>query len=122
EDLLAELGDLRRMLDRARDQSLAQNRTGGDPNAASPNAQEGEAGQQGGGQQGQQGQGGEGEQGQQGGSPGQQGGAQGGGAQGGTNDGVAGSGANRSGGNVRFAGGSNREPVPLLEGGARQQA
>src|SRR5690606_2035714 len=87
----------------------------------SPNAQDGEAGQQGGGQQGQQGQGGQGEQGQQGGSPGQQGGAQGG-ADGGTNDGVAGSGANRSGGNARFAGGSNREPVPLLDGGTRQQA
>src|SRR5690606_4350220 len=121
EDLLAELGDLRRMIDREREQSLAQNRTGGDPSSASPNAREGQNGQQGGGQQGQQGQGGEGQGGQEGNSPGEQGGAQAG-AAGGVNNGRAGSGSNRVGGNVRFNGGGNREPNPAIASGLRNQA
>lgn len=129
EDLLAEMADVRRMLDQAREQGLSQNRSGGDRNTSSPNAQEGPQGQQSGGQQGQQGQGGQGQQqGQQGGSPGEQqtaqSGAQGG-AQGGFNDGqfFGGGNSNRSGdGLVRLAGGGNREPVPLIDGGMRQQA
>jgi hypothetical protein len=55
-DLLAELGELRRALERARQaQGLAQGNRGGDPGADSPNARDGQAGQQGG-QTGQQGQ------------------------------------------------------------------
>ncbi len=65
-DLLAELGNLRRALDRAREQALAQNQSGnGDPGAQSPQAREGQRGQAGG-QSGQQGQGGQGQRGQQG--------------------------------------------------------
>ncbi len=63
-DLLAELGELRRSLDRARQNAqnqngLAQGNRSGDPGAKSPDAREGQAGQQGGqtGQQGQSGQG-----------------------------------------------------------------
>ena len=64
-DLLAELGELRRALERARQdaqtrQGLAQGNRGGDPGAQSPDAREGQAGQQGG-QTGQQGQGGQGQ-------------------------------------------------------------
>jgi hypothetical protein len=63
-DMLAELGNLRRALDRAREQAMAQNESGsGDPSANSPDAQEGQQGQAGG-QQGQQGQQGRGQQGQ----------------------------------------------------------
>src|SRR5690606_34722929 len=98
-----------------------QNR-GGDPNTSSPNAQEGQAGQQGGGQQGEQGQGGQGQQGQDGNAPGNQSGSQAG-ANGGINNGRLGGGSNNRGGsNVRFAGGGNRDTVPLIDGGMRQQA
>ncbi len=90
-DLLAELGDLRRALDRAREQQLAQNQSqsaNGDPGARSADAREGQAGQAGGqrGQQGQagQGQGGQGQRGdaqnqnqQASNQPGQQGGTNG---------------------------------------------
>src|SRR5690606_3772165 len=45
------------------------------------------------------------------------------GANGGIDNGRLGGGSNnRSGANVRFAGGGNREPVPLIDGGMRQQA
>jgi hypothetical protein len=80
-DLLAELGELRRALERARQAAqtqhgLAQGNRGGDPGADSPDAREGQAGQQGG-QTGQQGQGGQGQASNSGG-PGQQGGPNGG--------------------------------------------
>jgi hypothetical protein len=131
EDLAAELGDLRRMLERAREQSQAQNRVGGDGGTAAPNAQEGQAGQQGGGQQGQQGEGGQGQQGQggqgqgqeqgqagqgqqQGNSPGQQGGAQGGADGGGGKRGQFGGGNDRFANNGRFNGGAgSRETVAI---------
>ncbi len=120
EDLLAELGDVRRMLEQARELSLAQNRNQGDPNATSPDAQDGQSGQPGG-QQGQQGQGGQGQQGQEGGAPGQQAGTQGG-ADGGVNDGRFGGGSNRSGGYARFSGGGNRDPLPVIQNNLRNQA
>ncbi|HUG72719.1 MAG TPA: hypothetical protein VMK82_04780 [Steroidobacteraceae bacterium] len=134
EDLAAELGDLRRMMDRAREQSQAQNRVGGDAGTAAPNAQEGQAGQQGGGQQGQQGEGGQGQQGQggqgqgqqqgqagqgqqQGNSPGQQGGAPGGADGGGGNRGQFGAGNDRFANNGRFIGGTgSRETVAIAPG------
>jgi hypothetical protein len=126
EDLLAEMGELRRTLERAREQSLAQNRTGGDPSTAAPNANEGQAGQQGGGQQGQQGQGGQGQQGRGGSTPGQQGGQQAGANGGPGNFGQFGEGGERAGGNGRFIGGSGgggpREPVPAIVPGLREQA
>jgi hypothetical protein len=118
-DLLAELGDLRRALDRARQQALAQNRSGGgDPGANSPDAREGQAGQDGG-QQGQQGQGGQGQQGQGGSSPGQQGGMTAGANGGDGNFGFAGGiGADRySGGDGRFLGGLRGSPAPVPQGG-----
>jgi hypothetical protein len=102
-DLLAELGDLRRALDRARQQATAQNQNGGgQPGARSPNAAEGQQGQAGG-QQGQQGQGGQGQSGEGGGeSQSQQGGGGGnsdvGAAGGRGNAEVAGNGGNRMGG------------------------
>jgi hypothetical protein len=66
DDLVAEIGSLRRALDRAREQSMAQDPNGNrDPNAQGQQAQEGQRGQSGG-QQGQHGQGGQGQQGQQG--------------------------------------------------------
>ena len=63
-DLLAELGELRRALERARQaaqdqQGLAQGNRGGDPGAQSPDARDGQSGQQGG--QTGQGQGGQGQ-------------------------------------------------------------
>jgi hypothetical protein len=65
-DLLAELGNLRRALDRAREQAMSQNQSGsGDPGANAPDAREGQQGQAGG-QQGEQGQGGQGQRGQDG--------------------------------------------------------
>jgi hypothetical protein len=77
-DLLAELGELRRALERARQaaqdqQGLAQGNRGGDPGAQSPDAREGQSGQQGG--QTGQGQGGQGQAnaGGQAGQPGQRG-------------------------------------------------
>jgi hypothetical protein len=122
EDLAAEVGDLRRMLERAREQTLAQNRTGGDQNTSAPNAREGQQGQQGGGQQGQQGQGGQGERGQGGDTPGEQGGQQGG-ADGGIGDfGRIGGGADdRVGGAGRFIGGGTRFDRPAIGPGLRNQ-
>jgi hypothetical protein len=115
-DLLAELGDLRRALERARQQGVAQNQSGsGDAGTRSPNAQEGQAGQDGG-KAGQQGQGGQGQAGQGGNQPGQQGGATGG-ADGGVGDfGRIGGGRDGGGNGGRFIGGR----VPLLSGGERQ--
>jgi hypothetical protein len=121
-DLLAELGELRRALERARQQGLAQNPRGGDPGARSPNAREGQAGQDGG-QAGQQGQGGQGQAGEGGSQPGQAGGANGG-ADGGAGDfGQMGGGGNRGGANGRFISGGIRagnERVPLS--GTQRQA
>jgi hypothetical protein len=75
-DLLAELGELRRALERARQQGLAQASRSGDPGAQSSEAREGQAGQEGG-QSGQQGQSG-GQAGEAGAQAGQQGGENGG--------------------------------------------
>jgi hypothetical protein len=122
EDLQAELGNVQRMLDRAREQSQAQNRTGGDPSTMSPEAREGQAGQQSGGQQGQQGRGGQGQQGSEGGTPGEQGGQQAPGNGGPGDFGRVGTGNERGGGNGRFLGGSGgREPVPAIVPGLRDQ-
>lgn len=117
-DLLSELGELRRALDRARSQQLAQNQNqsqsgSGDAGARSPNAREGQQGQ-GGGQQGQDGQGGQGEAGSGGDTPGQEGGAGAGASGGAGNFGVAGNGGDGfRGNNGRFEGG-NLRGVPLV--------
>jgi hypothetical protein len=120
EDLLAELGDVRRLLEQARELSLAQNRSQGDPDAVSPNAQDGQMGQPGG-QQGQQGGGNPGQRGQDGGAPGEQAGAQRG-ADGGIDDGRFGAGSNRWGGYARFSGGGDRDPLPVIRNDLRNQA
>lgn len=76
EDLLAELGELRRAIERARQQGLAQANPGGDPGAQSPDASEGQGGQQGG--QTGQGQSGQGQASAAGGQAGERGGLNGG--------------------------------------------
>ncbi|MET0282712.1 MAG: hypothetical protein ABW278_16515 [Steroidobacteraceae bacterium] len=140
-DLLAELGDLRRALDRARSQQQARNQGDsqsesqsgqGQAGASSPNAREGQQGQAGGqqgeggqgqsqGSPGQSGQGGQGQASAGGNTPGPQGGA-GGGANGGSgNFGIAGAGGDGfRGGNGRFEGGGLRQGVPLV--GADREA
>jgi hypothetical protein len=107
-DLLAELSDLRRALERARAQGLAQNgRNQGEAGTQSADARNGQAGQDGG-QTGQQGQGEGSQQGQGGNQPGGQGGRDGG-AEGGEGDfGRAGGGQNLGGGNGRFLSGGAR--------------
>ncbi|MEO6080093.1 MAG: hypothetical protein ABIQ86_09985 [Steroidobacteraceae bacterium] len=141
-DLVAEVGELRRLLDRASQDAAARNqqgrgqqagqqgngqqrgeqggeqnqRGGGEPGAQSGNASEGQQGQPGG-QSGQQGQGGQGQRGgQQGGNQqaGQpgQGGANGGGDGGAGNSGNFGGGADRIGG---FGGRVSGEVRPLTD-------
>lgn len=107
-DLLAELGDLRRALEQARRQGVAQNRSGnaGEAGARAPDGREGQAGQDGG-QQGQQGAGQGQQQGRGGNTPGEQGGA-GAGASGGEGD-FGGGGTGQDGlrgGGGRFVSGS----------------
>jgi hypothetical protein len=91
DDLLAELGDLRRALERARAQGLTQNgQNNGDAGTQSPEARNGQAGQSGG-QAGQQGQGSQGQSPQgQGSAPGNQAGNQGGPSGGRQNGGIGG--------------------------------
>ncbi|HXC57840.1 MAG TPA: hypothetical protein VN645_00905 [Steroidobacteraceae bacterium] len=95
DDLLAELGDLRRALERAKAQGMAQNgQNGGDAGTRSPEARNGQAGQSGG-QTGQQGEGAQsqsaqGQQGQGGAQAGNQAGNQGGPNGGRQNGGIGG--------------------------------
>jgi hypothetical protein len=119
-DLLAELGELRRQLDRAR-QDIAQNqnqRGGGQPGQGQPGAQsqsasEGQGGQAGG-QQGQQGEGGQGQGGQNGGS--QQAGQAGQGGANGNDDGGVGGAGNFGGGADRLGGRGLRAGGPIRFG------
>src|SRR6187399_628832 len=118
-DLLAELGDLRRALERAQAQARSQTpngRNGGAPGTQSAEARNGQAGQDGG-QGGEQGQGQQGQRGQGGAQPGSQGG-RGGGADGGAgNFGAGGSGADFNGGG-RFLSSERQRangPLPPLE-------
>jgi hypothetical protein len=97
DDLLAELGDLRRAVERAKAQGMAQNgQNNGDAGTRSPDARNGQAGQSGG-ETGQQGQGEQGQRGQGGGQAGNQsglaaGGRRNGGAGGPQNLGLGGGG------------------------------
>jgi hypothetical protein len=124
-DLLAELGDLRRALERARAQGVAQNgRNAGEAGTRSPDAREGQAGQDGG-RSGQQGQGQQaGERGQGGSQPGNEGG-QAGGADGGEGDfgRVGGGGGPDGGARGRFLGGGpiNSGAVPEQDRQALRQ-
>jgi hypothetical protein len=122
-DLLAELGDLRRALERARQQGVAQaGRNNGEAGTQSPDASEGQRGQDGG-RSGEQGQGGQGQGGQTGGQPGQQGqqGGQNGGGDGGAGgDAFLGGGANRGGARVGplvagNRGRDGRDPAQIAE-------
>lgn len=117
-DLLSELSDLRRALERARAQGVAQNgRNQGEAGTRSPEARDGQAGQEGG-QSGQQGQGEGRQQGQGGNQPGGQGGRNGGADGGGDDFGRAGGGTDFGGGRGRFVSGGGRL-APLTDADRR---
>jgi hypothetical protein len=117
-DLLSELSDLRRALERARAQGVAQNgRNQGEAGTRSPEARDGQAGQDGG-QSGQQGQGEGRQQGQGGNQPGGQGGRNGGADGGGDDFGRAGGGTDFGGGRGRFVSGGGRL-APLTDSDRR---
>lgn len=113
-DLLSELSDLRRALERARAQGLAQNgRNQGEAGTRADQARDGQAGQQGG-RTGQQGQGEGSQPGQGGDQPGQQGGRNGGADGGGGDFGRAGGGSVFGDGRGRFISG-NGQIGPLTD-------
>ena len=117
-DLLSELSDLRRALERARAQGVAQNgRNQGEAGTRSPDARDGQAGQEGG-RSGQQGQGQGNQPGQGGNQPGNQGGQNGGADGGGGDFGRAGGGTDFGGGRGRFTSGGGRL-APLTESDRR---
>jgi hypothetical protein len=117
-DLLSELSDLRRAVERARAQGLAQNgRNQGEAGTQSADARDGQAGQDGG-RTGQQGQGEGGQRGQGGNQPGNQGGQNGGADGGGDDFGRAGGGTDFGGGRGRFVSGGG-QLAPLTEADRR---